>query len=124
MYVNGFARLPHKDVHEQMEVKGTIVWAEGHLIHYANPSFADYLTKWNRYTSFKAQQLFDEKVKITFLNTIRYIVWMPTSTFLLMFVRHKGFMDGIAGLVFSIMSGLHHAMAYLKLWEMYEVRKP
>ncbi len=122
LYVNGLARLPQKDVHEQMIVDGEIGWAEGHLIHYANPTLADYLRKWQTYTSFKAQQLYEDKVNITLVNTVKYIVWLPTKTFTLMYVRHKGFVDGVAGLVFSVMSGLYHPMSYLKLWEIYKTK--
>ncbi|MBU0579436.1 glycosyltransferase family 2 protein [Patescibacteria group bacterium] len=116
LYVNGYAKLPQKDIHEQMIVSGSTAWAEGHLIHYANPSFKDYMRKWNIYTSFKAQQLLINKTKINFINSIKYLVWLPSKTFVLLFIRHKGFVDKVPGFVFSVMSGLHHAMAYLKLW--------
>ena len=60
LYLAGKAHLPQKDVHEQMEVDGKVGWAGGHLLHYSNPSFADYMRKFNTYTSFKAQQWFDQ----------------------------------------------------------------
>jgi glycosyltransferase involved in cell wall biosynthesis len=122
LYVNGLAKLPQRDVHEQMIVNGEIGWADGHLIHYANPTFADYLRKWQTYTSFKAQQLYEDGVIINFSNTIKYILWLPLKTFFLIYVRHKGFVDGVAGFVFSVMSGLYHAMSYLKLWELYKIK--
>lgn len=118
LYVNGYAKLPQKDVHEQMQVDGRVEMADGHLIHYANPTFADYLRKWNTYTSFKAQQLGDDKLKLNILSALNYMLWKPTLTFLSLFVRHKGFMDGVPGFVFALMSGLHHSAAYLKLWSL------
>jgi hypothetical protein len=33
-------------------------------------------------------------------------------------LRHKGFVDGFPGFVFALFSGLHHHVAYLKLWEL------
>lgn len=120
LYVNGYARLPQKDVHEQMNVEGQVGTAEGHLMHYANPSFADYLRKFNTYTSFKASQLKSEGVKINLYNSLLYFIWKPKLTFLSLYLRHKGFMDGAAGFVFALMSGLHHSVAYLKLWELLE----
>lgn len=120
LYVNGYARLPQQDVHEQIQVDGKVAWAAGHLIHYANPSFQDYLRKWNTYTSFKARQLKAEKVKISFFNSVKYLLWLPLKTFLLLFIRHKGFMDKLPGFVFSVMSGLYHLMAYYKLWGLYQ----
>ncbi len=123
LYVKGYAKLPQKDVHEQMEVKGMTAWAEGHLIHYANPSFKDYMRKWNTYTSFKAQQLLADKIEINLINSVKYLIWLPIKTFILLFIRHKGFIDGIPGFVFSVMSGLHHFMSYLKLWGLYQNKK-
>lgn len=123
LYVNGYAKLPQKDVHEQMKVDGRVAWAEGHLIHYANPSFRDYMRKWNTYTSFKAEQLLASKTKINFINSIKYLIWLPTKTFVLLFIRHKGFVDKIPGFVFSVMSGLYHLVSYLKLWSLYQEKK-
>ncbi len=123
LYVNGFASLPQKDVHEQMEVEGEVGWAEGHLIHYSNPSFSDYMRKFNTYTSFKASQLKDGGVTISFKNSMNYLIAKPLFTFLLLFFRHKGFVDGVPGFVFAMMSGLHHFFAYLKLWELFEQEK-
>lgn len=117
LYIQGKARLPQKDVHEQMTVEGEIGWAEGHLLHYGNPTFEDYLRKFNTYTSFKADQLKTAKLPITIKTTWQYIVWLPASTFLSLYIRHKGFMDGLSGLVFAMMSGMHHAVAYVKLRE-------
>jgi glycosyltransferase involved in cell wall biosynthesis len=123
LYINGYAKLPQKDVHEQMSVHGEIGWAEGHLIHYSNPSFADYLRKFNTYTSFKAAQLKEAGVKINFQNNSLFLFWKPLVTFLQLFFRHKGFVDGVPGFVFAAMSGQHHLFAYLKLWELYEQEK-
>lgn len=119
LYVNGKARLPQKDVHEQMTVDGDIGWAEGHLLHYGNPSFSDYLRKWNTYTSFKASQLKESGVQISVINSLKYLKLKPLATWFSLYIRHKGFVDGYPGFVFAAFSGLHHAVAYLKLWELY-----
>lgn len=123
LYVNGYAKLPQKDVHEQMSVDGEVGWANGHLIHYANPTFSDYLRKFSTYTSFKAQQLQEQKLQITPITSFEYLIVKPLKTFLQLFVRHKGFVDGIPGFVFAVMSGLHHSIAFLMLWELYEKKK-
>lgn len=123
LYINGYARLPQKDVHEQMQVDGEIGWAEGDLIHYANPTFADYLRKFGTYTSFKAQQLEDAQLSINPITSFEYLVIKPLKTFLQIFVRHRGYVDGVPGFVFAVMSGLHHAVAFLMLWELREKRK-
>lgn len=123
LYRNGHARLPQKDVHEQMEVDGEIGWAEGHLLHYGTPSFTDYLSKWNRYTSFKAGQLAEQHAELSYFNTLKYMFALPTITFFSLLLRHRGYKDGFAGFVFALFSGLHHSVAYLKLWEKSQLKK-
>jgi glycosyltransferase involved in cell wall biosynthesis len=118
LYVKGKAGLPQKDVHEQMWVDGQTAMADGHLWHYSNPSFSDYLRKFNTYTSLKAQQLKDKGLKVNPLTFINYIFIKPIITFLKLYIRHKGFMDGWPGFVFALFSGLHHLVAYLKFWEL------
>ncbi len=123
LYLAGFAKLPQKDVHEQMEVNGIIGTAAGHLIHYSNPTFADYLRKWNAYSSLSAKELHGLHKKLTASVIIQYILFKPVWTFLLLFVRHKGFVDGFAGFVFALMSGLFHQVVLLKAWELGQKRE-
>lgn len=118
LYLAGKAWLPQKDVHEVMEVDGETATAEGHLLHYPNPTFTDYLRKFQTYTTFKAHQLQEANVPLTVATGLKHVIWMPLGTFLQLFVRHKGFVDGFPGLVFALFSGLHHAVAYLKYWEL------
>ncbi len=121
LYRKGRAHLPQKDVHEQMAVDGEVGWAEGHLLHYSNPTFADYMRKFNTYTSFKAHQLYERETPITFFSSLQYLFWKPLVTFVSLFFIHKAFVtDGVPGFVFAVFSGLHHSFSYLKLWEIYE----
>ncbi len=106
-----------------MRVHGKTATAEGHFLHYSNPRFSDYLRKFNTYTSFKAQQLFEQKLPISFINSCKHLIYLPSVTFLSLYLRHRGYVDGLAGFVFASWSGLHHAFAYLKLWELYELNR-
>lgn len=118
LFINGFAKLPQKDVHEQMGVDGEIAWADGHLLHYSTPKFKDYLKKFITYTDFKAEQLKQQKLKINFFTATKYLFFKPLLTFLQLFIRHKGFVDGWRGFIFALFSGLHHSISYLKYWEL------
>jgi glycosyltransferase involved in cell wall biosynthesis len=123
LYLNGHAHLPQKDVHEQMAVTGPVGWAAGHLLHYSNPTFADYVRKFNTYTSFKADQLAEAGVTLTWSHHWHFLVWLPLITFFQLFARHRGYVDGFPGLVFAAGSAFHHPIAYLKLWEKIELAR-
>ena len=117
LFYAGKAFLPQKDVHEQMTVKGKVGVAAGHLLHFANPDLASYFRKFNTYTSFKALQLAEAKVKIGPGNFVKYCFWKPLATFVSLFGRHRGYVDGLAGFLFATFSGWHHLVAYCKYVE-------
>ncbi len=110
------ARLPCKSVHEQMEVDGEVGYIKEHLLHYPYPDFSEYLVKSNRYTSLTAQELLDSGIKPSFWQFMK-AYFRAEKTFWSLFLRHKGFIDGFPGFVFSAYSGLHHITAYIKFWE-------
>lgn len=119
----GQAYLPQKDVHEQMVVKGKLATAPGHLLHYANPDLTSYFRKFNTYTSFKAQQLADQKLKCNFGSGWFYLIHKPLVTFCSLYLRHRGYVDGAAGFLFAWFSGMHHQVAYLKYVELCRQKK-
>ncbi|MFH1863818.1 MAG: glycosyltransferase family 2 protein [bacterium] len=120
LFQRGKATLPAKDVHEQMKVEGVVGWLKSDLDHYATPNFGRYLLRENSYSSLQARFYKEEGLKINFFNTINYLFCKPAGTFLSLYIRHRGFLDGFPGFVFSAYSGLHHAFSYMKLWELYK----
>lgn len=117
LFQRGKAILPAKDVHEQMVVKGVTGWLKTDLDHYATPDFSRYLLREDRYSSLQARFYYEEGIKINFVNTIKYLFLKPASTFLKIYLRHRGILDGFPGFVFALYSGLHYAFSYMKLWE-------
>ncbi len=114
------AYLPAKSVHEQMSVNGEIGWLRTDLLHIASPNFARYLLREDRYSSLTAKELKVKKVKINFFNTLNYLFFKPAKTFIVIYFRYRGFLDGFPGFVFSLYSGLHFAFSYMKLFEIYK----
>ena len=120
LFQKGKAILPAKDVHEQMNVKGRVGWLKSDLDHYATPDFGRYLLRENRYSSLQARFYKEAGLKVNFLNTLNFLFFKPFGTFINLYFRHRGFLDGFPGFVFSLYSGLHHAFSYMKLWELYK----
>lgn len=110
----GKAYWPCKDVHETMVVDGGVSWLQAPMIHMADPTFSRYLARANRYTSLTADTYQKTRLPINVLTTIQYLIWKPLILFLLLYIRHKGFLDGFSGFVWSLMSGLHPSIAYMK----------
>jgi len=117
-FKKGKARLPCRSVHEQIEVEGQVGWLKGHLIHYGSLTFSHYLKRANRYSTLTAQKMLEENVLLGPASFWRYIIWRPAKTWVLLFFRHKGFIDRFPGFVFSLFSGFHHMFSYVKYWEL------
>lgn len=122
LFRRGQARFPQKSVHEQIVVVGGSGTLSGHLLHHTAPTFGRYLTNANRYSSLTAIQLEQQRLPLSSLNLLNFCVLKPMITFFTLWLRHKGFIDGMPGLIFALFSGLHWPIAYLKYWEANENR--
>ncbi|HSA84447.1 MAG TPA: glycosyltransferase family 2 protein [Patescibacteria group bacterium] len=114
----GFAHFPAKDVHEQIAVDGRVGWLQHDLIHMADPTFKRYLERNSRYIDFIVTQLQNDHVGRDSVTFLKYMIGLPVSWFFLTFIRHKGFLDGWQGFVFSLFSALRFPRAYSSfLWK-------
>jgi len=110
----GRAWLPAKSVHEIMQIDGKIAWLYNDMDHYDSPTFKRYLKRFNRYTDLIANELKESKLKINIFSFVNYVFVKPFVTFLSLFLRHKGFMDGVNGFFWSFFSSLRFSIAYFK----------
>ena len=110
----GTSHFPCKDVHEQIVVDGRVGWLQNDLIHMADPTFDRYLKRNSRYIDLIVKQLSDKKVKRNLFNFGKYLFFLPTWWLVLTFIRHKGFLDGWQGFIFSFFSALRYPRAYLR----------
>jgi len=122
-YKNGQAYLPCKDVHEQAKVNGLVGWLKNDLEHYADTSFSLYLLRANRYTTLLANELKSKNIPINFGSFLKYYLFLPNWWFLKTFFRHRGYVDGFPGFVFSFFSGLRFAIAYTKYYELIKTKR-
>ncbi len=113
----GKAYFPAKSVHEQMRVDGEVAWLFNDLEHHDSPTFHRYLKRMNRYTDLHAEELQNSKTPKNLLYFFLYTVHRPLFTFLNLYFRHRGFLDGMRGFIWSLFSALHYPLAYFKYWQ-------
>jgi len=117
LFKKGKGRFPAKSVHEQIKIDGEVSFLKNNLIHYAYSDFSEYIRKANIYTSLTVEEFKQNKLQINFLNNVKYIFLLPVWTFITIFFRHLGFLDGFPGFVWAFFSALHKQIAYIKYWE-------
>lgn len=111
LYRQGLGDLPGKSVHEQAVVNGQVGYLKNDLLHYNNPNFSVYIEKrFNRYTDIMAP-----KIKGGFFRNVFWnFLFDREQGFLIIYIRHLGFLDGFPGFVWALFSGLHYPIAYFK----------
>ena len=110
LYRKGLGRLPAQDVHEQAQVDGQVGQLKNDLLHYRDRSFDHYISGFNRYSSIMADQLQDPGI-------VNFLLVKPVSTFVKIYGRHRGYVDGFPGFVFALFSGLIHPVSFIKYWQ-------
>lgn len=118
LYRKGKGRLPQKSVHEQAVVEGKIGYLKNPLLHYPYKDFGEYLFKWDKYNNLLAREITEKlrgkNIVERLFYSVGYLLVKPAHWFFMTYIRHKGFMDGWSGLVFSLFSALRFPIAYVK----------
>jgi hypothetical protein len=91
-----------------------VSWLSGNLLHYDSPTLKRYLSRLNRYTDLKAQEMKDKKVSKGMFSFLTFTFYYPFATFLKLYFRHLGFLDGVAGFLWAFFSAMHFPVAYFK----------
>lgn len=113
----GKAHFPAKSVHENMEINGAVSWLFNDLEHHDSPTFNRYLMRLNRYTDLQSKDMKKKKISLDYSTLFYYSFIKPTLVFLILFIRYKGFKDGMRGFIWCMSSSLHFPIAYFKYWE-------
>ena len=119
LFLKGRGKFPCQSVHEQIVINGPVGYLHHPIIHWADHTFSRYLTRFNRYTSLDAEALYRQNVQPGFSMGFNYFFFKPVAWFFSAYFRHKGFVDGLPGFIFSLMSSLRFPVIYLKFWELY-----
>ncbi|MBT8378121.1 MAG: glycosyltransferase family 2 protein [Ignavibacteria bacterium] len=106
--------LTDRLVHEAFIANGKIEKLRQPILHYTFSTFADFFAKINRYTTLRAQELFEEKRKVNgWIIISRSII-----AFFQFYIFKRGYKDGIHGLIISLLHSISTLLNYVKLWEL------
>jgi len=101
-------------VHETLRIDGRLADTKHDLLHFTDPDLTHYFAKFNRYTSLAAQDM--QAAGRPF--ALRDLLLRPPFLFFKMYVLRRGFLDGIQGLILSVVSAAYVFTKYAKLWEL------
>lgn len=117
LFRRGRGRLPEVSVHEQVKVDGQVGHLKNDILHLADPNFARYLMRANRYTEETAQHIKEKNPGRGAGVLLYYSFVKPALVFLKIYIRHRGYMDGYRGFAWAFFSAAHHFLAYVKYFQ-------
>ena len=107
-------RFTERRVHETLCIEGPLSETEHDILHFTDPDLTHYFTKFNRYTSLAANDMLTEGRPFS----LRDLLLRPPFLFFKMYILRRGFLDGIQGLMLSVLSAAYVFTKYAKLWEL------
>lgn len=114
LFKKGSARMSDRQVHEALEVNGPVGELAGPLIHYANRSLSQTISKVNSYSSAGAAELYAQGKSASVGTALARALW---SFFHNYFIR-RGFLDGGEGFIMAVSDVMNVFFKYAKLREM------
>lgn len=110
-------------IHSYPKVKGKIyqlpVSENLAIIHKGYESFSEFIKRQNRYSSIDAQNRFDIGIRFSWIN----FVWWPMREFLVRFIKHLGFLDGLLGFYLVFLMMVYQMIVVVKMWEIEHIHK-
>lgn len=114
LFQKNLGRWSDHEVHESVLLQGPAGKLEHPLLHYSFPSIQDHLRTIQEYTTLSAASLADAGRPFSLAR----LLGSPLFMFLQQYIGKRGFLDGIPGLVASVLSGFHEFVKYAKLYEL------
>lgn len=114
LYDRRAARWQGPYVHESVGVDGPVGYLRSELRHYSFRDLNDHLDRINHYTTLAALQMHEAGRSAGAFDLLLH----PPAAFLRNYILRRGFMDGIAGLVISLMNSYSVMLKFAKLWEL------
>jgi glycosyltransferase involved in cell wall biosynthesis len=110
------ARWEGEYVHEKLVVEGRTGRLNGAIHHFTYRNIHEHLVRINTFSDLGAQKLYAQNKKARW----HHLLFLPFFRFVRAYVWKRGFLDGFAGLVISVLTGYAVFVRYAKLREIWK----
>lgn len=98
--------------HDRIKVDGNnIVTLKGDMEHYSFNSISEHIQTLDYFTEIGAQEILKKNKSVSIISPFTHGIW----TFIKLYFLKKGFLDGFAGIVVAVLSGMHAFTKYSKV---------
>lgn len=117
LFKRGMARFSGQRIHEELEVQGSIGDIDAVIEHYNFPDVSHYVATQNFYTDLEAKAIFERRGMISDKEMRKELTAGPLKLFFKIYLKKKGYKDGLHGLIFAVFSAWRRFLIYAKYWE-------
>lgn len=103
-------------VHETWHIEGKTEKLSSPLLHFPHQTIQEFLVHINYYTDLRAQELFENHVRVHWYDMLIY----PKAKFIKTYFFQLGFLDGTAGMIVAILMSFHSYLVRAKLWTLWD----
>ena len=100
-----------ENIHEGLEVNGSVGLLKGDLFHYSYYSISSHVLQANRYSTMEAKASLDAGKQVT----ITKLVTRPFYQFIKDYIFKRGFLDGRYGFVICFLNSIYVLLKYAKM---------
>ena len=118
LFRKGKARFSGGRIHEELKVDGDIGEIDAVMEHYNFPDISHYVSTQDFYCALEAGALYDKAGIIPEKKLRRELTFGPVKLFFKIYIKRKGYKDGLYGLIFAVLSAWRRFLIYTKYWEM------
>ena len=103
--------------HDHIVTQGSnIIKLQGDIQHFSFDSISDHLKTIDSFTEIGANEIVRKNKTVTIFSPLTHASW----TFIKLYILKRGFLDGFAGLVVSVLSYVHVFVKYSKAYIKYK----
>ncbi len=105
-------------IHEKLKVNGSVGRIEAAIEHFPFTSVHQFVERHNGYSKREALAAREERGLLPEREVLFNLKQKPLKRFIKFYVRKLGFLDGMYGLVFSVLFAWVHFINWAKYWEL------
>jgi glycosyltransferase involved in cell wall biosynthesis len=113
LFKNKSGKYPLCLIHESLEVKGEIGHLKSHIIHHTKADITTHVNAINTYTNLEMTN----RLEGAYMPTGYTVLIRPVYRFIKYYFFRCGFLDGIQGLVFHVLTALYLFLQEVKILE-------
>jgi len=107
-------------IHETLDIKGPVGEIDADINHYPFNSIYEVIARQNFYSEFESERHLKENSPPSAREIKHQLTIKPITRFWKLYVRKKGYKDGMHGFIWCILNVAGHMIRWMKIWEKVE----